>query len=133
MGSLEYDEREFRNLELDAIYTEFGKIRPGLAIDPHLSFEHQSALAAEGKSYAEYRAPRGGRKACYAPRSLEEMDQERIKALMRTVEAERPDWLEQVRLATHIDNDTYRIISYSGVPPYATVAILRNMVERGEL
>jgi hypothetical protein len=90
-------------------------------------------LEVEGKCY-QIRGPRSRRKFCYEPRSLEEMDRERIRALRRCIEKERPDWVEQVRLALRIDdNDTYKIISYSGVPPYPAVAIFENMKARGEL
>jgi hypothetical protein len=37
------------------------------------------------------------------------------------------------QVACQIDNVTHEIISYSGVPPYPTVAILENLSDRGGL
>src|SRR4051812_31775499 len=91
-------------------YTEFvANAPPGLLLSCELSYEEQEALEVEARCY-RIRGPRARRKFCYTPRSLEEMDRERIKA-----------------------NDTYKIIAYSGVPPYPAVAILQNMKARGEL
>lgn len=128
------DRRSFDNPRLLAYYTEFSGLHvAGLAIQPHLAYEDQEALEIESKCY-QIRGPRARRKFCYDPRSLEEMDRERIRALRRCIEDERPDWVEQVKWALQIDdNDTYAIIRYSGVPPYPAVAILENMKERGEL
>jgi hypothetical protein len=131
--SPEIHPHEFSDPLLNGLYSELvGGGVPGLALDRGLSHEEQDALVAEARCYGA-KSPRGGRKFCYAPISYEDMDRERIRALRRCIERERPDWVEWVRMATLVDNDVYTIVHFSGVPPYPAVAILENLLERGEL
>ena len=130
----EIHRHRFDHERLDGLYSEvFGEEEPpALILNPGLPHTEEEALLAEARCYA-VRGPKAGRKFCYAPVSYEEMDRERIRALRRCIEAERPDWVEVVRMATLMDNEIYTIIHLSGVPPYPAVAILENMKERGEL
>ncbi len=48
-------------------------------------------------------------------------------ALKRCIEEIRPDWVEQVRMVTLMDNEMHTIVHLSGVPPYPAVVILENM------
>ncbi len=124
-----------RNLPegLPGAYTEFVEnAPPNVLLSRGLSYEDQDALEVEGHCYAP-KGPKGRRKCLYHPHSLEEMDQERIQALRRCVEALRPDWVERVKWACEIDNTVHKIISYSGVPPYPAYAILLNLEARNEL
>ncbi len=124
-----------RNLPegLPGAYTEFVEdAPPSVLLACGLSYEDRDALEAEGRCYAA-KGPKGRRKCLYHPRSLEEMDQERIGALRRQIEALRPEWVEWVKWACEIDNTVHKIISYSGVPPYPAYAILLNLEARGEL
>lgn len=131
---LEIEERNFYNEYLDGAYTEFPEgFPPVLLVDPYLPYEDREALELEGLSYATCWGPRDGRMFCYKPVSLEEMDRARIKAYRRIVDTHKPEWVEQVRMATLMDNEVYTIIHLSGVPPYPAVAILENMRGRGEL
>ncbi len=98
----------------------------------NLSRDDQEVLIAEAECY-QIRGPRAQQKFCYAPRAYEEMDRERVRALRRCIEEIRPDWVEQVRMATLMDNEMYTLVHPSGVPPYPAVAILENMKERREL
>lgn len=117
----------FDHKRLNGPYSEvFGEEEPpALISNPGLPYTEEEALLAEASCYA-VRGPRAGRKFCYAPVSYEEMDRQRIRALRRCIEAERPDWVEIVRMATLMDNEIYTIIHLSGVPPYLAVAILEN-------
>lgn len=118
---------------LPGAYTEFVEgAPPNLLLSQELSYEDQDALEAEGHCFT-VRGPRDKRKCLYHPRSLEEMDQERLRALRRKIEALRPDWVERVKWACQIDNVVHKIISYSGVPPYPAYAILLNLEARNEL
>jgi hypothetical protein len=130
--SPEIHPHNFSDPLLNGLYSERVGGTPGLAVDANLPYEELEALAAEAECYRR-RSPRSGRKFCYAPISYEDMDRERIRALRRCIEHERPDWVEQVRMATLMDNEVYTIVHFSGVPPYPAVAILENMKERGEL
>ena len=135
MGSrLESGEHDFSDELLSGLYSEFvGENTAALILSFGLPYEDREALEVEAECY-RIRSPRAKRKFCYQPRSLEEMDRERIRALRRCIEEERPNWVEQIQLALRIEeNDTYKIIAYSGVPPYPAVAILENMKARGEL
>ena len=116
------------------MYTEHP--RPArLALDYGLSHEEQDALEIEAEGLLETgRAARGGgREWFFRPQDYESMSRRRINNLRKTVERKRPDWVEQVRMATLMDNDLYTIVHLSGVPPYPAVAILENMRDRGEL
>lgn len=124
-----------RNLPegLPGAYTEFVEdAPPSVLLARGLPYEDQDALEAEGHCYAT-KGPKDRRKCLYHPRSLEEMDQERLRALRRNIESLRPDWVERVKWACKIDNMVHKIISYSGVPPYPAYAILLNLEERGKL
>src|SRR3954464_906161 len=133
MSLLEVDVRSLPE-GLPGAYTEFvDGVPPALLVSIDLPYEDREALEAEAECYL-IRGPRAKRKFCYAPRSMEEMNYERVRALRRGIEQKRPDWVERISLALRIDdNDIYKIIAYSGVPPYPAVAILVNMKERGEL
>lgn len=118
---------------LPGVYTEFVEgVSPSMLIDSALPYEEQEALEVEGRCY-RLRGPRAKRKYCYPPSSVEGMDAERVRTYRRDIERQRPDWVEQVKWACHIENVTHKIISYSGVPPYPAYAILLNLKERGEL
>lgn len=122
----------FDHKRLSGLYSEvFGKEEPpALILNPGLPYTEEEALLAEARCYT-VRGPRAGRKFCYAPVSYEEIYRERIRALRRCIEAERPDWVEIVPIATLMDNGIYTIIRLSVVPPYPAVAILENTQERG--
>jgi len=127
------DEYDYSNDNLNGLYTEFlEEDYAGLIVERSLPDEVREALEAEAECY-QIKGPRARRKFCYAPRSYEDMDRERIRALKRCIEQIRPDWVEQVRMATLMDNEVYTIVHLSGVPPYPAVAILENMKGRGEL
>lgn len=124
-----------RNLPegLPGAYTEFVEgAPPSLLMTCGLSYEEEEAMEAEGRCYG-IQGPRDRRKCLYTPSSIQDMDQERVRALRRKIESLRPDWVQQVKWASEIDNVDHRIISYSGVPPYPAYAILLNLLARGEM
>jgi hypothetical protein len=122
----------YSNPELHRLYDELFDEEPCLIIDREVASEGREALEVEARCYG-IGEPRGRLKFCYAPRSYEARDWERIRALRRCVEDVHPEWVEQVRMATLMDNEIYTIVHLSGVPPYPAVAILENMRDRGEL
>ena len=89
----EIHRHRFDHERLGGLYSEvFGEEEPpALILDTGLPRSEEEALLAEARCYAT-RGPRAGRKFCYAPLAYEEMDRERIRALRRCIEAERPDW-----------------------------------------
>lgn len=126
-------EHDYTNPDLDGLYDELlDGDHPYLVVDRGLPYAHREALEAEAKCY-QRRGPRDRLKFCYAPRSYETMDRERIRALRRCIEDLRSDWVSLVRMAILMDNDLAKIVDFSGVPPYPAVAILENMRDRGEL
>lgn len=126
-------EHSYTNPELYGLYDELlDEENPYLIVDRGLSRADREALEAEAECYRR-RGPRDKLKFCYAARSYENMDRERVRALRRCIEAERPDWVEQVRIATLMDNELYTIVHFSGVPPYPAVAILENLIQRSEI
>lgn len=124
---------DFRRERLTGLYSEvFEEEPPALIVGANAPQAEEEALLAEAECY-RIKPPRDGRKFCYVPISYEGMDRERIRALRRCIERERPDWVEQVRMATLMDSEVYTIVHLSGVPPYPAVAILENLIERGEI
>lgn len=100
----------YTNPELNGVYDELlDKSRPYLVVDRDLSHLDCEALKAEAECY-RYKGPQDRLKFCYAPRSYECMDRERVRALRRCIERERPDWVEQVRMATLMNNELYTIV-----------------------
>lgn len=131
-GRLEIEERRFRVPDLDGLYTEHP--RPaGLAHKPELSREEIEALLIEAESYLDVVPPREGRMFLFTPESYETMSRRRIEALKRTIEAKKPEWVARVKDAARASNYIYTVVSISGVPPYPAVAIIENLIERGEL
>lgn len=91
---------------LPGAYTEFVEhAPPSLLVSQDLSYEEQDALIAEAECY-QVRGPRARRKFCYSPRTYEKMDRERVRALRRCIEEIRPDWVEQIRMAVLMDNES---------------------------
>lgn len=126
-------EHDYTNPDLEGLYDELlNPDEPCLVVSKRLSYAEREALEEEAACY-RFKPPRDRLKFCYAPWSYESMDRERVRALRRCIERSRPDWAEQVRMATLMDNEIYTIVHLSGVPPYPAVAILENMVERGDL
>lgn len=128
---LEIETRRFRTPNLDGLVSM--RTDPtALAKRYGLSYEEQDALELEAANYAKYGCHRS-RVYCFTARDLASMDPLRIKAYRRHVEDEYPEWLEQVKLATLIENRAEDIVNKSGVPPYPAIAILYNLIDRDEL
>jgi hypothetical protein len=128
---LEIDEFEFREDGPYALHTEFPD-PGGLAVRPGLRREEREALIVEGEGFL-IRGPRSGRKFCFDQKSVFDMDFERIQACRRTVELDKPEWVQRVKDAALLDNTMEKIIRHSEVPPYPAMAILLNLEARGEL
>jgi len=131
---LRIERRDIPVEDLDGLYTE--RTSPTrLALCTELSREEEESLEVEAEGLVETgRAARwGGREWFFKPRAYENMSRRRLYNLRKIVEQKRPDWVEQVRMATLMDNEVYTIVHLSGVPPYPAVAILENMKARGEL
>ncbi len=120
--------------ELDALYTEH-PAPAGMAVSEELSRQEVESLEVEGESLLETGVASrwGGRIFCFTPESYEKMSRRRITALKKTIERKRPEWVEAIKQAARASNDMYVIVGLSGVCPYPAVAILENLVERGEL
>jgi hypothetical protein len=116
------------------MYTEY-PAPAGMAVSEELSKQEVESLEVEGESLLETGVASrwGGRIFCFTPESYEKMSRRRITALKKTIERKRPEWVEAVKQAARASNDMYVIVGLSGVCPYPGVAILENLVERGEL
>lgn len=131
-GRLEVEKRRFRVPELEALYTEHP--RPaGFAYKPELSQEEVEALLVEAESYLDVAPPKEGRMFLFTAESYETMSRRRIEALKATIEVKKPEWVERIKDAARASNYVYTMVSLSGVPPYPAVAIIENLIERGEL
>ncbi|MCL6437242.1 MAG: hypothetical protein K6T51_01415 [Rubrobacteraceae bacterium] len=128
-----------RDIEVDnlqGLYSEH-PCPAGLAVKRGLSHEEEEALELEAESYLEtgLSGRWGGREFFYKPDRYENMSRRRINNLRKTIEKKRPEWVEAIRQAAKASNNLYVIIGLAGLEqyPYAAVAIIENLLERGEL
>lgn len=133
---LEVQHRRIRVPRLAALYSEHP--RPsGLAIDDCVPAERHEGLEVEAESLMQtggaYRY--GGREFLYEAESYETMNRRRINNLRKTIETQRPEWVEALREAARAADNIYIIIALADLShhPYPAVAILENLYERGEL
>lgn len=116
--------------DLEAYYTEFPV--SAMAIQPDLQNTTREARELEAHGYYR-RPPRSGRKFCFAPRHAYDFDDVAIGALRSVVDDLQPSWVEEVREATRISNDTRWIAAWCELSPNVVVAIIENLKARGEL
>ena len=131
--SLRVLERRFRNKGLEGYYTR--DFQPSvLAVQEGLSPEARRARELEALGYEKMpQAFKGGEKFCYAAGSLREVDPDAVKALRATIEQAEPEWVWRVKKEWRGPWIVESIAYWSGVPLQATLAILLNLHERGEL
>ena len=116
--------------DLGAYYTEFPV--SAMAIQPDLQNITREARELEAHGYHR-RPPRSGRKFCFAPRDPYDFDEVAVNALRSVVDDLQPSWVEEVREATRISNDTRWIAAWCELSPNVVVAIIENLKARGEL
>lgn len=116
--------------DLEAYYTEFPF--SAMAIQPDLSNDTKRARELEAHGYYR-RPPRSGRKLCFAPRDPYDFDATAINAVRSVVDDLQPSWVEEVREATRISNDTRWIAAWCELSPNVVVAIIENLKARGEM
>ncbi len=96
--------------------------------------EARRARELEARGYEKIpRAFKWGEKLCYAAGSLREVDPDTVKALRATIEQAEPEWVRRVKKEWRGFWIVESIAYWSGVPLQATLAILLNLYERGEL
>ena len=128
---LEIDEFDFTNPELEAAYTEY-PTPAGMAIRRDLPAPARRAREIEAHGYYR-RPPRGGRKLCYACRSLEDLDYVAVEAIRSVIDDLQPSWVEEVKEAARMSNDPRWIAAWVEVSVQVVVAILLNLEARGQL
>ena len=99
-----------------AACTTSSSTRNILIVDRGLFRTQREALDTEVKCYGS-RGRRHELKFCYAARSYENTDRERVRASRRCIEAERRNRVEQIWMAALVDNDGYTIIHSSASHP----------------
>ena len=131
--SLRVMEWEFRNQGLEGYYAR--DFEPSvLAVQEDLRPEARRARELEARGYEERPLSfKWDDKFCYAAGSLLELDPDTVRALRPTIEQDEPEWVERVkhewRGYWNVESTAY----WSGVPLQATLAILLNLRDRGEL
>ena len=131
--SLRVVEWGFRNKGLEGYYAR--DFEPSvLAVQEDLRSEARRARELEARGYEERPlAFKWGERFCYAAGSLLELDPDTVRALRPTIEQDEPEWVERVkeewRGYWNVESTAY----WSGVPLQATLAILLNLRDRGEL
>lgn len=106
-----------------------------LAVQEDLRPEAKRARELEARGYDERPlAFKWDEKFCYVASNVLEVDPDAVRALRPSIEQDEPGWVESVKCQwpayrPNIESTAY----WAGVPLQATVAILFNMKERGEL
>ena len=88
------------------------------------------------EAHGYYRRPRpGGRKACFACRSLDALDEGSIRATQRVVDELAPAVVKCVKEAYRASEygDAFWIAWDCDKHPYTLIGALRNLAARGEL
>ena len=133
---LEVEHRNINVENLDGLYTEHP--RPSaLALGRHLTHEEQESVLVEAESLLETgtAARWGGREFFFRPGDYETMSRRRINNLRKTIEKQRPEWVDAIKEAARASNNLYVIVGLAGLQkcPYPAVAIIENLQARGEL
>jgi hypothetical protein len=102
-----------------------------MAIHTELDAPSREMRELEYDGYCR-RPPRKDR-YCLRPRSMREIDAMSVSAIRRVADELRPEWVEAVRDAARISNDTRWIAAWCEIRPEAVQAILANLKERGEI
>lgn len=124
--------RELGGNGAEAYYTEHP--RPAtLALQPGLPNGIRESREVEGAGYFCRKTPKGGRKFCFAPRSEFDYDYTAISAIQAVVEDLRPGWIEEIRDAATITNETRWIANWCELSENVVVAVLLILEARGEL
>lgn len=128
---LRIDERNFNNKLLEAYYTEHP--RPaGMAIQHSLPVSAKRAREIEAHGYFK-RPPTSGRKFCFTPRELEDVDPVSVRAIRSVIEDLEPGWIDSIKAACLISNEPRVIAAWSDIPLQVVVAILSLLEAKGEL
>ncbi|MDP8944229.1 MAG: hypothetical protein M3N16_08945 [Actinomycetota bacterium] len=132
--SLRVVEWGFRNKRLEGYIAR--DFEPSvLAVQEDLSVEARRARELEARGYEERPlAFKWDEKFCFVAANVLEVDPDAVRALRPSIERDEPGWVESVKhqwpaYRPNIESTAY----WAGVPLQATVAILFNMKERGEL
>ena len=132
--SLRVVEWGFRNKRLEGYIAR--DFEPSvLAVQEDLSREARRARELEAQGYDEMPISfKWDEKFCYVAANVLEVDPDAVRALRPTIERDEPGWVESVKrqwpaYRPNIESTAY----WAGVPLQATLAILFNMKERGEL
>lgn len=131
--SLRVVEWRFRNKGLEAYYTR--DFQPSvLAVQEDLSPDARRVRELEACGYEKMASAfKLGEKYCYAVGSLWEVDPVSVKALRASIEQGEPGWVERVKKEWRGYWNVESLAYWSGVPLQATLAILLNLRDRGEL
>lgn len=123
--------RDLGGHPVEGFYTEFAD-EPTMAIQKGLSHIQRRARELEGYGYYR-RPPMWGRKLCFAAKSEEQVDYGTVRAIRRVIGDMEPSWVEDVKDACRMFNDTRLIADWCELPVQAVLAILSLLEARGEL
>lgn len=119
--------------DLEAYYTEYPC--SAMAIQPSLPDATKRARELEAHGYHR-RPPRDGRRACFALRSLSELDEVSIAATSRAL----PDHVSEGEIRTIRETyrateygDAYWVAFYTEIHLHVVIAVLRYLDSCGEL
>jgi hypothetical protein len=110
-------------------------LEAGAAVGEDLSEKARTARLHEARGY--YERPLAFKRRfrlCKAAARVEDVDPDAVRALRPFIERWEPEWVEWVKREWLVYRPDIESTAYwSGVPLQATMAILENLHERGEL
>lgn len=134
-----YDWR-FRDRRTEMMYVATDLFRDpeqdaGAAVEEDLTPEARAVRLYEARGY--YERPLAFKRRfrlCKAAARVEDVDPDTVRALRPFIEQWEPDWVEWVKREwPGRRGDVESVAHFSGVPLQATMAILENLYERGDL
>jgi hypothetical protein len=129
----------FRDESTEMLYVADKFLDPsreaGAAVEENLRPEARAARVYEARGY--YERPLAFKRRfrlCKAAARVEDVDPNSVRALRPFIEQWEPDWVEWVKREWPARRgDIESVAHFAGVPLQATMAILENLHERGEL
>jgi hypothetical protein len=130
----EIDRFDFRDESTVGLFTQVpATLPPGLIMRRCIPHEDVEAMEAEAEFLTFEEMLEEERLYMKEPKSRQDMDENRIRAYRKFIEKKKPHWVGRIKEAMQVFRVDEEIVGFSGLPPYAGIAILENLKARGEV